>query len=357
MRPKDRVYEALTYGSPDIVPWIVKHNHLPRGELERKLRNLGMGISLTVSVVRTRVKNVVVKEIVKGDYLVRIYETPLGEVSEKIRINLPSEAGERSSSWKVEYFIKEPKDYHIVEYIWKNTKYEPSYDDVMIIERDLGNDGVVYTSGGYTPLMELIVNIMGFRKFAIEFKRNKSKVESLMEVIVDKKRELYKIISNSPVRIVLVGDNIDEVLVDKRLFSKYCIPYYQEFSDILHKGNKIVGSHMDGRLKSLKELILETNLDFIHGFTPPPGGNLSLKEAMKLWRNKVAIWVNLPEPIFYWDNERIKDYIISLLKEASPGYGLVLGITETVPPLHRMRVYEVVTKVVNKYGKIPIRIL
>jgi len=350
-----RVYEALTWGIPDYVPWIVKPNHLPRGEEERELRAKGLGLSIPVSLFRVTIEGVECEQRTVGDYLVRVCRTLVGEVREVYRINLPSEAGERSDRWKIEYYVKSSNDHRVIRYLYENMKVVPNYRDAMIIEKDLGGDGVVYTNGGYSPLMELIVKLMGFKSFSIEFKRNPGKIEELLELVWEKKLETYKIIAKSPIKIVLIGDNIDEVLIDPRLFKKYCLPFYQECSELLRKNNKIVGSHMDGRLRSLRDLIPKAGLDFIHGFTPPPGGNLSISEVRKIWKDQIAIWLNIPQIMFYWDNIKMRRYIIKLLRQASPGYGFILGITETVPPEYRMKGYEVITDTVNKFGKVPIK--
>jgi len=356
MNVKERVYEALTWGTPDYVPWVIKPNHLPRGERERKLRARGLGLSIPVGALKVFIDNVTYEEKRSRDYLVRVCRTPVGDVKEMYRINLPSEAGERSDRWKVEYFIKGDEDYRVVEYIYENMKVTPNYRDAVIIETDLGGDGVVYTSGGYSPLMELIIKLMGFRKFSVDLKRNIGRVEDLLELMWEKKLEVYRAIANSPIKIVLIGDNIDEALIDPRLFKKYCLPFYQECSELLKRSGKVVGSHMDGRLRNPKELILESGLDFVHGFTPPPGGNLNVREAKETWKEEVALWLNVPQMTFYWSDDRMRKYIAKLLKESSPGYGFMLGITETVPPEHRMRGYEVITDAVNELGKLPISV-
>lgn len=353
MNVRERVLEALTWGEPDYVPWVVKPNHLPRGEWERELRSRGMGLSVPVGVVRVELEGVEYVERRAGDRVVRVYRTPVGEVREAFRIGLPREAGERSDRWRVEHFIKGPEDYRIVEYLYEHMRVSADYRDALIVDRDLGGDGVTYTEGGYSPLMEVIVNLMGFARFSVELKRSPGRLEGLLEVIWERKLEIYRAIAESPVRLVLVGDNIDEVLVDPRLFKRYCLPFYQECSDILRSRGKIVGSHMDGRLRGLKELIAESGLDFVHGFTPPPGGNLSLREAREAWGRGVAIWVNIPEATFYWSGGRLAAYLRGLLREAAPGHGLVLGITETVPPERRREAYETVTDVVLRHGRIP----
>ncbi len=51
---------------------------------------------------------------------------------------------------------------------------------------------------------------------------------------------------------------------------------------------------MDGKLKSLKELIKKADIDVIESFTfPEGGGDLSLEEARADWKDK-SIIANLP---------------------------------------------------------------
>ncbi len=354
MTPRERILAALTWGEPDYIPWGVKPNHLPRGTIERRLRNMGMGLTIEFPVFRTKLDNVVIEQKIVGDYLYRTYRTPLGDLSEKIKINLPSEGGERSTQWKVEPLVKGPKDYEILEFIIENLSYQPQYREFVLVDAALGGDGITYTSIGYTPFMELMINYMGFRTLALELRRNLGKVERLLEILDEKKQEACKLAANSPAKIVLLGDNIDEVLVNPRLFRRYCLPYYQEYAEILHDKGKLVGSHMDGRLRLLKDLIADSYLDFIHGFTPPPGGNLTIREARKTWGRRIAIWVNIPEVVFYYSPPKLRDYIRSLIKEAAPGDGFMLGITETVPPERRSEGYIVITETVMKYGKYPV---
>jgi len=221
--------------------------------------------------------------------------------------------------------------------------------------QEVANHGVLQVGTGYTPLMQLIVNYMGFKRFVVELRRRREKVEELMEAIDLKVRERMKIVAHAPPRIVNVGDNIDGVMVNPELFRRYCIPYYQSYAGILHSGNKIAQSHMDGRLKCLKDLLPETGLDVIEAFTPPPIGDLGMREARGCWGERLAIWANIPEVIFYRPSEGIREFVHDLLRGASPGRGLVLGITETVPPTQRDRGLEAITQTVMKHGRLPVQ--
>jgi uroporphyrinogen-III decarboxylase len=351
---RERVMEALTWGEPDYVPWIPKKGHTSRDKavLDRLLK-MGMGISYPTGVVSTESPNVKSEARIEGDYRTTTFETPVGSVSEKRRINLPNDEGERGDSWIVERMIKSPEDYKVVKFIVEDRTYTPSYDGVVARMEEVSDHGIAYAGTGYTPFMQLIVHYMGFKKLVIELRRRREMVEDLMEVMDAKMQEYVKIVAASPIEIVNVGDNIDGVLVNPDLFKRYLIPYYQKYTEILHGGGKIAQSHMDGRLKCLKDLMEETGLDVVQAFTPPPMGDLSIREAMDAWREKLAIWINIPEVIFYREPAGVEDFIHDLLKQGRPGRGMTFGITETVPPHHRDIGYEAVTRAVMKYGRLP----
>jgi len=355
MRMRERVMEALTWGEPDYVPWIPKRGHTPRDDaVFNRLIELGMGVSYPMGVFSQSSPNVKTESRTEGEYRITTHETPVGTVSEKRRINLPSEGGERGDTWVVERLIKTPDDYRVVKFMIEDRVYEPSFDGVAEHMEKVSDHGVVQVGTGYTPFMQLVVHYMGFKRVVIELRRRREMVEDLLEAMDRRMEEYVNIVARSPADFVNIGDNIDGLLINPELFRRYLIPYYQKYSEILHRGGKVAQSHMDGRLRCLVDLMEETGLDVVQAFTPPPMGDLSIREAMESWREKLAIWVNIPEVIFYREPAGMEEFIQDLLRQGSPGRGMTFGITETVPPDHRDRGLEAVTRAVMKYGRLPV---
>jgi len=358
MNIRDRVLMALEWKMPDAIAFTPKPNHAPRDpDTLRRLMDLGMGLAYPVSVFTMKTPNVNCDHKIIGDYRISTYSTPVGVLQEKTRINLPSEEGERSSEWLVEPMFKSYDDYRTIRYIIDDELYEPSYEDADRAEREsLGEEAksVVFAECGYAPLMELVIRFMGFQRLAVELRRHPEAIGDLIDAIDDKHQEAMRLVAKSPVKIVEIGDNIDSVLINPPLFEKYCLRYYQGCCDLLHGYGKIVGSHMDGRLRSLRKLIGETGLDFIDAFTPPPMGDLGIREAREAWDEDIAQWVNIPAVIFYYSPQDIRAYVRRLLTDAAPGKGLALGITESVPPSMRDAVLEIIVRTVAEYGRCPI---
>ncbi len=87
----------------------------------------------------------------------------------------------------------------------------------------------------------------------------------------------------SPARVVWSAENVTSEPTTPSLFEKHYLPFYNDVADMMHANGKLYGVHFDGNLAALKDLIARTALDIIEGFTPPPMGDLDLKEAMGVW--------------------------------------------------------------------------
>lgn len=227
--------------------------------------------------------------------------------------------------------------------------------NIIQLKEELEGDGIVTVSSDYTPLMKVILRYMGFRNFALIFKRRPDVIDDLVQTLDEKYMEMYNVIAGSPAEIVRIGDNIDGLMISPYLFEKYCLPFYNKYCRILKANGKRVKvvSHMDGRLRTLKDLISLTELDAIEAFTPPPGGDLPLKEARESWQNKV-IWMNFPEAVLLEGPEKVRDFTLNLLKEAAPGDRLIISITEDIHPNYLKSGLRVLVETLHRYGKLPI---
>ena len=245
-------------------------------------------------------------------------------------------------------------DIKVVKFMIEDRVYEPNYDQYKQLKEELENDGIVTVGTDYTPLMKVILGYMGFRTFAIMLRRNPEAIEELIEALDRKFLEELKIVADSPAEIVRVGDNIDGVFISPNLYEKYLLPYYNKYADLLKAKGKIVISHMDGRLRVLRDLIARTRLDAIEAFTPPPMGDLPPEEAKEIWKDKV-VWMNFPEVVFLRSAEEIRDFTIGLLEEIAPGKGFIIGITEDINPDHFEKGMSIVTETIYKHGNLPIK--
>lgn len=338
MTRRERLMAATTGRLADKMPFFHNWRHTQTGWAERECRNRGMALTWARPPYVTKLHGVEIREehkIVSGKKGVRrIYTTPLGSVfEEEIRDRGVGQwHGMRSwmdiVPWKTAHLIKGPEDYAVVKFIVENTEYEADYFPIEQALDWLGDDGLVVDALPHCPIQMLIVHWVGTTqgRFFFHHADYPELIEDLYQALCRSREPLYDIAAKSPAPITWCGDNIDGLIVNPRLFERYCLPVYEKQAAILHRQGKLIAVHMDGRLKTLKALIAKTPIDIVEAFHPEPMGDLSLSEALAAWQDK-AIWLGFPGAIYELGPEETKRFAIELLKAAGRGERLAITMS------------------------------
>jgi hypothetical protein len=285
---------------------------LPRGRVERELRNRGWGLLHFEQVYRTEIRNVEIwvrEEFKEGKkWIQRHFRTPFGELREKIVVD-----SVYGSQWIKEFPIKGLRDYEKMAFIVENTFYLPCYESFERVEREVDEDGVILSNVERSPFQKMLVELAGPERLFVDLFESPTIVENFVTVLAEKQRELYRIVASGPGLFVHVWDNVTEDYASPFFFGKYCLPFYQEIGSLLHEHGKLFVVHMDGKLKNLRGLIAETPVDVVESFSlPEAGGNLSIEDAQVGWSDK-AIIVNFPAFLCLKEKEFVEDYLGKLL--------------------------------------------
>jgi hypothetical protein len=333
-----------------MIPWTIYPELMPSGFVEREVRNKGCGLTVDVSSCIEEISNVKVME--EGIWengrrgIKKTYITPVGSVSEK---TVAETQYFGSLDWFSERIIKSLADYPVVEFIINNTVYHPNYDVLLKAEQFLGNDGVVFARVDYPPLLKLVIHYMGIERFALDLHDHPAEVEKLLKCMEKKQDQMYQVAADAPVIIIRARSNLTSELVSPALFEKYLLPFYNKQASLLHRKNKVFAVHMDGKLRHLAHLIAKADIDIIEAFTPPPMGDLSLREARRVWKDKL-IWANFPASICCGGEREITQYLGKLLKEIAPGDNFILEFSEDVPQELWAQTLTTVASAMLKYG-------
>jgi len=342
---KKRIMTVYRGEQPDRIPLVIYSELCPRGYVERQLRNRGLGLKIAAPVWREEMPHVRVEKNL-GTLVCTTFHTPVGNVSMKERIGLRQGAG---NSWIVEHLAKDVSDFEAVESMVEDTVYIPDYEPFQEVERELGDDGITFVWAGRSPLQKMQLELMGYKTFAIALYRYPKEFEKLLRALEKKADERYQIIAESPAEIVNGTDNISSEIVSPKLFEKYITPFYKKQAQLLHRKDKILEDHMDGKLKCLKDLIARTDLDVVEAFTPPPMGDLSLIEARALWKEKI-ISLNFPESVFLEGPNAAREYTLRILSEAARGDNFMITFTEDIPAEYRWAGLLAISSVLRETG-------
>ena len=345
--PRERLIAALKGETPDRIPFSCYHSIVPQSEaVRRELFELGLVSLNRLPPFRFCYRNV---EFIQEDKTengepvrVKTFKTPVGVIWQE-NVFDPG----YHSEWPVKHYVTKPEDYDILEYVFRDEYYEPDLEGFLAADREYGPNSLAIPRAADPPYQELWRRFTGLERFCFDLNDHPGKIASIFEAMDDRRRRMWEIAATIPCDFCCSGGNISEDMVGPSVFKKYVATHLAEEARIMHKAGKRTMNHMDGRLRILLDAIGDSDVDIVEAFTPPPNGNLSVTDARKRWKGKV-LSINFPSSVHLSDNRTIRETTLSLLDEAAPGNGFVVGITEDVPAFVIERSFRTIAETLNE---------
>ncbi len=149
---------------------------------------------------------------------------------------------------------------------------------------------------------------------------------------------------------VEIGDNVDGMMTNPRLFEKYSMEMYQRLSEMAHGQGKKIGSHMDGDLKPIVPQLKECGLDVIESFSPAPLTPLTVEDALSVWGDHPLIWGGIPCPLLEADAPmaELEDYLYGLL-EMLDGRPIILNVVDMVLPINEIERVRRIAEIIEEH--------
>jgi uroporphyrinogen-III decarboxylase len=79
--------------------------------------------------------------------------------------------------------------------------------------------------------------------------------------------------------VFISHDNLDSMFYAPYLYRDYCHEFFARAAEIIHRHGKHLMVHACGRNKALLPMIGEARIDALEGVTPPPMGDVQLKQV------------------------------------------------------------------------------
>ena len=352
LTPRERVERTFRRESVDRVPFTIYTGLLPwRTTAERRLRNDGLCLVARAGTFSSASPNVKTKHIqfVGPDGFDRrqtVIKTPRGTLTSTMRVQGIAHTYE-------ERLFKSPDDYAALIAMVEDRRYTPDYD-AFTRAREAGGDDCFTLSGiGYSPLQEIIFVLMGIEGFSIEWAERRDDVLKLHDALTEDRRRVYPIIAESPAHAVNYGGNVSPEIMGLERFEKYVVPHYDEMAEALHKTGKLVGVHMDANNLLFADALARSSIDYVEAFTPPPDCDMSVAQARQAWPDKI-LWINFPSSVHLAPAEKVKEATRQILREAAPGDGFMVGVTEDIPEDRWQISMAAVSEVLRAEGRLPL---
>jgi len=330
LTPKAALEISLRGGFPGKVPFSIYETKIPQCAAERDLRNRGLClVNRKIPVYEVISPNVKVSEFSYYEggrkFCRTSYETPLGTLS-----TLGEPAG--FTVWMHEKMYKNPEDYKILKFMVADQQFRPCYQELIEAEKNGGGDVIFRSALGLEPLQCFISGyLMKMEDFCYEWMDRRDEILAIAAIIREKRQQIAQLIADSPVGHANYGGNVVPEIIGKDTFDQYYLPCYNEAAEILHRKGKLLGCHFDANCRLLAPSIAASELDYIEALTPAPDTDLTLAEARAAWKNKV-LWLNFPSSWHRYPNPEITQRTHQMLGELEDFHGLIMGITEDIPP-------------------------
>lgn len=335
MTLREKVLHVVRGGRGGTVPFTCYVGLAPQEA--REIENLAWVTSAPVCSLSTPEVEYSSRELAPGVRESRM-DTPWGSLTQVAH----TETG-YGSSWTREHWVKRPEDYAVLEQVIRYTQLAPDPDPLRAAREQLGDRGVVLAWTSRAPLQRLWIEYTGIERLALDILDVPAAVEGVMEALFDQSRAILRLAAGSEAELVWIPDNITGEMTGPPWFAKYLTPYYKEVCEVLLPAGKTPCTHMDGMLRSIVECVAETDLPVIEAFTPPPDGNLSVREARERWPGK-TLWLNFPSSVHLAPADKVARVAEQLVEEAGTGEGFLIGVTENIPASVGARSLEAIAR-------------
>lgn len=252
-----------------------------------------------------------------------------------------------------EHLIKEDGDYHVAEYLIESAKFVPQFEKIRESEKKLGGKGFVVPCLHRIPFQQALLEYLGEVPLFTALYENPAALDRLITVLDEKLTHILSQLSNLDHRYVEFGDNLDGIMTNPNLFGKYSLPAYQRYAEILHGQGKKMGSHTDGNLKPLLDLLAESGLDVCESFSPAPLTECTFEEAWKAWEKGPLIWGGIPSAILEerTSEEDFKEYIQRFLKTIG-SQPIIVGVGDMVLGNNLMERVEFIAQAIEDHSPV-----
>lgn len=351
----DEIADYIGGGYHKIVPEFLKVRS-PEDNIDRGIgvyRLLGMAYRPELVGVDREVRK-------EGDATLVTYHTPIGSVSCKYIYTEEMKRAGASITWITEHVLKEPKDYRTVGYIFNNMKIHPDYDNYLDFQRKVGDKGfaAAFANLSASPMHHIMKEFLDATVFYLEMYDHPKEMQGLCEDMEPYFDQIFKILAESPAKVIFSGANYDEMITYPPFFRDHIMPHLQKLADMLHPKRKLLLCHCDGENKGLLDLIPESGMDIAEAVCPQPMTKVTITEVKKAFKGKVTIFGGIPSVALLEESmsdEEFEEFMKNLLMEIVPGDRFILGVSDTTPPDAKFERLAWITEMVRERGRLPMK--
>ena len=237
--------------------------------------------------------------------------------------------------------IQTPEDYRIAEYIIERAEPIVQKERIYHEEERVGEGGFVVPLMRRIPFQQLLLEYLGEEGMIYALIDNPEPVHRLLSVLDVQFTEILHMFDELQVPYIEFCDNIEGSINSPRIYSEYCLPYHQKYTEILHGQGEEGRQPYRWQPQAIIEAFGRIGLDVCELFTPAPVTECPFDEAWNAWEGKPTIWGGIPSGLLEpQTSQEDFEIFINRLFETIDARPIILGIGDMVMPetiLERLR--------------------
>lgn len=356
MTHRERILNALRGKEVDRIPWspflAYYWENLPmevqnRGQITYMLE-MGSDPLLRgfLQLFDTKINNCNIIEKQNGNKKYMTYETKVGSITKEYSFSL------NANSWFLTgHPVKEEEDFKVLQYITENTVVTENLQQFEEENKALGENGLhlpLLGVHGKTAFQSMVEHWCGTVDLVYALYDFPEAVEECLAVIQEKDLEAVKISAKSSADGFIFWEDSSTTNISPDFFSKYTAPEINQWGNVIHNHEKLLVHHACGHLKDLLHLMAKTEIDVIESISPPPTGNIEIKDAIKLLPDHIGIIGGI-EPTFIENcNLEMLEACVCDLASTMKGKRFILANSDSCPPNVAYEKFLLVSELVRK---------
>ena len=279
------------------------------------------------------------------DQIVHVIETPVGILTEEVRITPNSWYRIEEKRW-----IEKPEDMQIYTWLLDHSTWEwhqRAYDHCLI---EWGRLGAPTMFMPRVNVQDLYINTMGVERGVYAIYEWGNLIDDYFKALHENHMRMIEVINASPINLINFGDNIHCSTLSPKLYEEYVLPAYLERTSKLHEAGKWVFSHWDGSTRALLPYARTSGLDGIEAITPQPQGDVTLEEVKEALGDEIYLLDGIPA--IYFDTTFSEDVLAECTEKVIKLFAprLVLGISDEMSSQGEIERIRLVGEIVDNYN-------
>jgi len=175
-------------------------------------------------------------------------------------------------------FVESPADLPIFQYYLESLEFTPAYAEAERRYHIIGDNGVVLCYTPRSPFMQMATTYVGIVNLVYLLADAPDEMARIFKIMEAKYDQAAELTVNSPAECVMIPENLSSEVVGAGYYKRYLRPYEARWIQRIREAGKFSFIHMDGTLKGLINLVVETGFNVIEAVTPYPSGDLTIEE-------------------------------------------------------------------------------